>query len=132
MNANLVKVEQTIFIVALLVMLTACSMRPEQPTPIIDHSTTLLSGSGVTVSIELSDSPAPLGYYRVKLGDTLYRIALENNQNYRDIALWNNLTNTLIKIDQLLLVVPPKTNISHSSRIVSKTNSAAYLYDSRQ
>jgi lipoprotein NlpD len=46
----------------------------------------------------------------VKPGDTLYRIALENGQNYRDIATWNNLTNpNQIEVDQLLRVAPPGT-----------------------
>src|SRR5687767_3608010 len=31
-------------------------------------------------------SPPPPGYYRVKPGDTLYRIALDSGQNYHDIA----------------------------------------------
>jgi lipoprotein NlpD len=44
----------------------------------------------------------------VKPGDTLYRIALENGQNYRDIASWNNLANpNQIEVDQLLRVAPP-------------------------
>ena len=43
--------------------------------------------------------------------DTLYRIALENGQNYRDIAAWNNLANpSQIEVDQLLRVVPPGAN----------------------
>jgi lipoprotein NlpD len=47
----------------------------------------------------------------VKPGDTLYRIALENGQNYRDISAWNNLTNpNQIEVDQLLRVVPPGAN----------------------
>ncbi|MEA3121385.1 MAG: lipoprotein NlpD, partial [Paraburkholderia sp.] len=55
--------------------------------------------------------PPPPGYYRVKPGDTLYRIALENGQNYRDIAAWNNLANpNQIEVDQLLRVMPPGQN----------------------
>ena len=48
------------------------------------------------------------GYYTVKKGDTLYRIALENGQDYREIAAWNNLSNpSSIKEGQVLRVLPP-------------------------
>jgi lipoprotein NlpD len=52
--------------------------------------------------------PVPAGYYRVQISDTLYRIALDNGQNYRDIAAWNNLADPAqIKVGQLLRVAPP-------------------------
>jgi len=44
------------------------------------------------------EGPPPPGYYRVKPGDTLYRIALENGQNYHDIASWNNLLSAFIML----------------------------------
>jgi lipoprotein NlpD len=48
------------------------------------------------------------GYYTVKKGDTLNRIAQEFNQNFRDIVIWNNLTSPNdIKVDQVLRVLPP-------------------------
>ncbi len=64
--------------------------------------------------------PPPPGYYRVKPGDTLYRIALENGQNYRDIASWNNMTNpNQIEVDQLLRVAPPGANLAAATPGVS-------------
>lgn len=49
-----------------------------------------------------------IGYYTVKKGDTLYSVALDNGQDYKDIAVWNNLDNpNLIKIGQQLRVTPP-------------------------
>jgi lipoprotein NlpD len=37
----------------------------------------------------------------VKKGDTLYSIALDNGQDYKDVAAWNYLENpNLIKIGQ--------------------------------
>ena len=56
------------------------------------------------------EAPAPSGpgYYTVKKGDTLNRIAQEFNQNFRDIVIWNNLTSPNdIKVDQVLRVAPP-------------------------
>jgi lipoprotein NlpD len=48
------------------------------------------------------------GYYSVRPGDTLIRIALETGQNWRDIARWNNLDNpNLIEVGQVLRVVAP-------------------------
>ena len=49
------------------------------------------------------------GYYSVKSGDTLIRIALDSGQNWRDLAVWNNLDNpNLIEVGQVLRVVPPE------------------------
>ncbi|MCX7167062.1 MAG: peptidoglycan DD-metalloendopeptidase family protein [Rhodocyclales bacterium] len=48
------------------------------------------------------------GYHTVKKGDTLYSIALDNGQDYKDVAAWNNLDNpNLIKVGQQLRVTPP-------------------------
>ena len=48
------------------------------------------------------------GYYTVKPGDTLIRIALENGQNWRDLVKWNELDNpNRIESGQVLRVLPP-------------------------
>ena len=48
------------------------------------------------------------GFYTVRQGDTIMRIATEVNQSWRDIARWNNLDNpNLIEVGQVLRVVPP-------------------------
>ncbi|HKB83586.1 MAG TPA: peptidoglycan DD-metalloendopeptidase family protein [Burkholderiales bacterium] len=47
-------------------------------------------------------------YHVVKKGDTLYSIALDYGQDYRELAVWNNLDDPgLIKIDQRLRLFPP-------------------------
>lgn len=49
-------------------------------------------------------------FYTVKKGDTLYSIALDHGQDYRDIATWNSLDNpNRILIGQQLRVVPADT-----------------------
>ncbi|MGT2494638.1 hypothetical protein ACU4GD_39875 [Cupriavidus basilensis] len=53
----------------LLALLAACASSP-MPAPVVDRT----SGAGVAGVVPLE--PAPPGYYRVKRGDTLYRIAL--------------------------------------------------------
>lgn len=48
------------------------------------------------------------GYYTVKPGETLIRIAMDNGQSWRDVAKWNSLDNpNKIEIGQVLRVVPP-------------------------
>ncbi|WP_213295328.1 peptidoglycan DD-metalloendopeptidase family protein [Paraburkholderia sacchari] len=87
-----------------LCLLTACATRLDN-APVVDR-TAPLGTAGAQPAAPLG--PPPPGYYRVKPGDTLYRIALENGQNYRDVATWNNLTNpNQIEVDQLLRVAPP-------------------------
>jgi lipoprotein NlpD len=53
------------------------------------------------------------GYYAVKPGDTLIRVALENGQSWRDIARWNNIDNpNVLEVGQVLRVVPPGVDAS--------------------
>jgi lipoprotein NlpD len=47
--------------------------------------------------------------YTVKKGDTLYFIALDHGQDYRDVAAWNNLDHPdRISVGQVLRLGPPK------------------------
>jgi lipoprotein NlpD len=79
--------------------------------PVVDRTGAPLGTQGAQATAPIG--PPPPGYYRVKPGDTLYRIALENGQNYRDIAAWNNITNpNQIEVDQLVRVVPPGANVA--------------------
>jgi lipoprotein NlpD len=55
-----------------------------------------------------ADNAQKPGYYTVKPGDTLIRIALENGQNWKDLVKWNGLDNpNVIEVGQALRVVPP-------------------------
>lgn len=77
-------------------LLSGCSSTPRaKPANVIDRT----SGS-----VE----PAPPGYYRVKKGDTLARIALDNGRAPRDVIAWNNLANpNQIEVGDLILVKAP-------------------------
>ncbi|MCS6764398.1 MAG: peptidoglycan DD-metalloendopeptidase family protein [Candidatus Protistobacter heckmanni] len=98
---------------AALLVLGACSSTPTH-APVIERSS--IKGGTVPEKPVAAAAPAPLppvdpGYYRVKRGDTLYRIALENGQSYRDLAAWNNLANpNQIEVDQVLRVAPPEVS----------------------
>ncbi|NKJ50216.1 peptidase [Burkholderia sp. SG-MS1] len=109
LNAPMTVTQRSVCVLALSLLMTACASRLDQ-APVVDRS-----GGGVLGTQAAQPAvplgPPPPGYYRVKPGDTLYRIALENGQNYRDISTWNNLTNpNQIEVDQLLRVVPPGAN----------------------
>ena len=82
-----------------LLLNVGCSTTPRaKPANVVDRS----GGNS---------EPTPPGYYRVKRGDTLARIALDNGQSPRDLAQWNNLSNpNLIEVDDLILVRPPANN----------------------
>ncbi|MGB4064193.1 MAG: peptidoglycan DD-metalloendopeptidase family protein [Azonexus sp.] len=84
-------------VVALFPVLLLTGCISQQPVPAVDRS---ISRAAV--------QPAGPGYYTVKRGDTLYRIALEHGQDHRDIANWNNIANpSSIKEGQILRVAPP-------------------------
>ena len=69
--------------------------------------------------------------YKVKAGDTLYSIALNNGQDYREIAAWNQLEDpSIIKVDQVLRLTPPagfvaSAPVASSPAPVASKNAAA-------
>ena len=68
--------------------------------------------AGVTDRTASSVEPTPAGYYRVKKGDTLARIALDNGQAPRDVIAWNKASNpnfnpNIIEVGDLILIKPP-------------------------
>jgi len=86
---------------ASLMLLAACSTPRTKPASVFDRS-------GGSVSYE----PAPPGYYRVKKGDTLARIALDHGQAPRDVTQWNkdensNFNPNVIEVGDLVLIKPP-------------------------
>jgi lipoprotein NlpD len=78
------------------------------------HGPAPVGQAGPTTVVEPAGKPAVApaeakpGYYTVKKGDTLYRIALEHGQDYRELAAWNNIDQPgRIEVGQQLRVVPP-------------------------
>jgi lipoprotein NlpD len=85
---------------ASLVLVTGCSTPRTKPASVTDR------GGGN------SYEPAPPGYYRVKKGDTLARIALDHGQAPRDVANWNKAENpnfnpNVIEVGDLILIKAP-------------------------
>ncbi|WP_098497197.1 peptidoglycan DD-metalloendopeptidase family protein [Collimonas sp. PA-H2] len=90
----------------MIATLAACTT-PRTPAPVVERRT---GGSVATTGTAATDAPRAVegrGSYTVKQGDTLYRIALEFGQSYRDIVAWNKLENANdIKVGQVLRVQP--------------------------
>jgi lipoprotein NlpD len=77
---------------------------PVAPGPGVPLVTTDASGKPLP-GIENYGKP---GYYAVRPGDTIRRIASETGQTWQNIARWNNLDNAdLIEVGQVLRVIPP-------------------------
>ncbi len=93
-------------------LLTACaSSRNHAPVEVRSApSKASASNGGVSAGDAAGAQSAPdkPGYYTVKPADTLVRIALDNGQNWKDLARWNGLDNpNLIEVGQVLRVAPP-------------------------
>ncbi|WP_295536706.1 peptidoglycan DD-metalloendopeptidase family protein [uncultured Pseudacidovorax sp.] len=105
-------------VAAAAIVLMGCTT-PRGPAPVEDR--TPVSGSAGTPSAsglpttDASGKPLPgienlgkPGYYAVRPGDTVRRIAVDTGQHWRDIVRWNNLDNPdRIEVGQVLRVVPP-------------------------
>ena len=125
------------FLAVLCVMATcalvACSSKPRGPIPVEDRvagqspvraqqaaqsqkpSSPVAVSSPVSMGATLpgSENAGKPGFYSVRSGDTLTKIALDHGQAWRDIAKWNGLDNpNVIEVDQVLRVVPPASDLA--------------------
>ena len=104
--SNLVYLKSFLLAV-LMAVLAGCASH--SPAPVVDRSQSPAVQSTVTVDAAKAAPIARKGYYIVKEGDTLYRVALDNGQAYRDVASWNNLDDpNKIRVGQELRVVAPE------------------------
>ena len=100
------KISHLIPAVVLSALLAACATN-HAPAPVVSR-TSQSAETPVATSTPLPPVQEGRGYYRVKKGDTLFRIAVDVGQSYKDIVAWNNLNNPNdIKVDQMLRVLPP-------------------------
>ena len=122
-------------------LLAACTSRPRGPIPVEDRVAGQSTSRPVQrvqpqVASESARAPAPApvatsspvsmgpamagsenagkpGFYSVRPGDTLTKIALDHGQAWRDIAKWNGLDNpNMIEVDQVLRVAPPAMEVA--------------------
>jgi lipoprotein NlpD len=95
---------------ASLMLTIGCSTPRTKPASVTDRTSAI-------------PEPTPPGYYRVKKGDTLARIALDNGQAPRDVAQWNIAANpsfnpNLIEVGDLILIRAPAG--SKSAKVADK------------
>ena len=102
-------------------LMVGCTSTSVNRAPVEDRGTSVGSGSsssGQTGTPAVDPKTLPgyenmgkPGYYTVKTGETLMRIASDHGQNWRDIARWSNLENpNVIEVGQVLRVVPPTSS----------------------
>lgn len=89
---------------ASLMLTIGCSTPRTKPASVTDRA----SGSGLSEPTPVT----PPGYYRVKRGDTLARIALDHGQAPRDVAQWNTAANpsfnpNVIEVGDLVIIKAP-------------------------
>ncbi len=120
-------------------VLVGCSLftsRPNAPAPVEDRSAGSRGHAPVSTPVLIPAAPGMTGaenagrpgYYTVRPGDTLIRIALDSGQNWRDIARWNNVENpNVIEVGQVLRVIPPGGAMitETASRPASQASTAA-------
>ena len=115
----------TLLLASVMIFIVGCSVPRTKPATVVDRS------GGAS-------EPAPPGYYRVKKGDTLLRIALDHGQSYKDLVQWNNLSNpNQIEVGDLIMIKAPagskaaakpvdkKPQVDSSKADTSKTDTKA-------
>jgi lipoprotein NlpD len=102
---------RSIAAVLLLAVLAGCASRSRAPAPVEDRTAARSRPAPVPAPVTEAARPAEAakpGYYVVRPGDTLVRIALDAGQNWRDIARWNGIENpNVIEVGRVLRIVPP-------------------------
>jgi lipoprotein NlpD len=91
---------------AALVLAASGCMTQKARAPVDDRRPTAAAPKPLAVEPALAPTPAAPATYTVKRGDTLYSIALELGIDYRDLARWNKLDDTKIRVGQALRIVP--------------------------
>lgn len=130
------------FVVTTSLLLAACGTSLHRPAPVEDRNPQPAAAAPVPApaasAASAADAKPPLpgaenagkaGYYTVKPGDALIRIALDNGQSWRDVARWNSLENpNRIEVGQVLRVVPPGVD---ASAVTAKAVASAAKVESR-
>jgi lipoprotein NlpD len=112
------------FVLMVTVSLAGCgtslNRAPVEDRTTARTATTAPAGAATPATSDAPGKPLPgienlgkPGYYAIKPGDTLIRVALENGQSWRDIARWNNIDNpNVLEVGQVLRVAPPGVDAS--------------------
>ena len=120
-------------LMTLVVLLGGCGSKVQNRAPVEDRGSVagypapLASDPAVPVVKQLPgfENAGKPGYYTVKPGDMLIRIAVDHGQSPKDIARWSNVDNpNRIEIGQVLRVAPP-VPASSSTGVVTRPVTAS-------
>ena len=95
---------------ALAIVVAGCASQRRAP---VEERATRPEPAPVVAAPAPAPAPAPEAEarpqtYTVKRGDTLYKIALDNGLDYRELATWNGIENVnVIREGQVLRLAPP-------------------------
>lgn len=134
-------------------VLTGCSSMAQQAAPVESARPTQVA-AGTTIS---KSAPAPVAEvavaspyksngslaakpmlsgsgektHVVQPGENLFRISLNNGLKFKDVAAWNNLQDTNIKVGQVLRLTPPDSAGSMAPQTAAKTPETVAQQSSR-
>lgn len=108
------------------VLLAGCSTSSVTRAPVEDRTV-----GGAVMGVDPATLPGAEnagkpGYYTVRPGDTIFRIATEFGQPWRDIVVWNELEDAnVIEVGQVLRVVPPAGTAVAAAPVAESTPKVA-------
>lgn len=111
---------------ALTLVLTGCGTPQPHRAPVEERARSSVAQAPVSSPSAPDAKPgtaeARSGFYTVRPGDTLIRIALDQGLGWRELARWNGLDNpNLIEVGQVLRVVAPGATDAAGTRPVAAT-----------
>jgi lipoprotein NlpD len=111
-TADPVVVPRAVRLVALALAIVVAGCATQRKAP-VEERATRPSPPSVVAAPTPAPAPTPeaearVQAYTVKRGDTLYKIALDNGLDYRELAAWNGIENiNVIREGQTLRLTPP-------------------------
>ncbi len=103
-------------VLVLMLLLSACASKT--PAPVVDRrpATPPLESQPLQPTPPLKPVVATVDEgktHTVQKGETLYAIAFQNNLDYRELAIWNNIENlNVIKVGAVLRLSPPTIGLA--------------------
>src|SRR5690348_10357773 len=105
-------------LLAALVLAGCASRTTRHPAPVEERSNSTRAPATATVAegarpLPGAENAGRPGYYTVRSGDTLIRIAMDHGQYWKDLVRWNALDNpNVIEVGQVLRVQPPAADLA--------------------
>jgi len=114
-------------VLAAAALVSACSSEQHR-APVEDRSASSVVRIPPPIMVPAlpgSENAGKPGYYTVRPGDTVRKIAAQVNQPWREVARWNNLGNpNAIEVGQVLRVMPPPGSVPTPASAMAATASA--------